>query len=552
MTPKEEISATKPRRLIRFSIRILLLFISLISCVFAYVGFQLNQEIDAPIFWDDAKGTNIKWTARLGSQTYSNPTLSDKYVFVGSNNGAGYNPQFPPTVDLGVMLCFEKRTGEFVWQHANPKLATGRVNDWPLQGVTSSAYAEGNRLWYVSNRCEVVCLDADGFRDGQNDGPFVREVLNGPSDADVVWKYDMIGELNVFPHNISHCNVEVDSERVYVKTSNGVDESHANLPSPDAPSFLVLDRETGEVVWHDNTPGRSIMHGSWGSPRLATLNGTRQILFPGGDGWLYSYIPEGDGNGNPVLLWKYDCNPKTSTYQLGGRGNRNNLLTEPTVYENRIYVTLGQDPEHGEGESRVLCIEPNNRRGDLSPTLVEKGQPHSTPTIENGFRHCLPENGDREIPNPDSAKVWEYIGVDQNKNGTIDKGEPAMHRSLSRVTIGNDCIFVSDMFGYLHCLDLATGDARWVADQLSSVWSTPTIVGDFVFCTTEDGEVKIHRANADPASAKPIATIENANYSSYYANFVVENGVIYFATRNQMIVVEDPNAKNAFQRMFAR
>ena len=44
------------------------------------------------------------------------------------------------------------------------------------------------------------------------------------------------------------------------------------------------------------------------------LGGVPQVIFGGGDGWLYSFAPEGDGKGNAKLLWKFDCNPKTSHY----------------------------------------------------------------------------------------------------------------------------------------------------------------------------------------------------------------------------------------------
>lgn len=113
---------------------------------------------------------NVKWTAKLGSQTYGNPVVANGKVFVGTNNTAGYLKRFPSKVDLGVLLCFKEETGEFLWQHSNTKLPTGRVHDWPFQGVCSTPAVDGDRLWYVTNRCEVVCLDVEGFSDGEDDG----------------------------------------------------------------------------------------------------------------------------------------------------------------------------------------------------------------------------------------------------------------------------------------------------------------------------------------------------------------------------------------------
>ena len=56
-------------------------------------------------------------------------------------------------------MAFDEKTGKFLWQQYYPKLPAGRVNDWPGEGLCSTAYAEPGRLWYCTNRCEVVCLD---------------------------------------------------------------------------------------------------------------------------------------------------------------------------------------------------------------------------------------------------------------------------------------------------------------------------------------------------------------------------------------------------------
>ena len=46
----------------------------------------------------------------------------------------------------GVHARFDIKDGKFLWQHTNEKHPAGRVYDWPLQGVCSAAYAEGDRF----------------------------------------------------------------------------------------------------------------------------------------------------------------------------------------------------------------------------------------------------------------------------------------------------------------------------------------------------------------------------------------------------------------------
>src|SRR5215204_5762707 len=139
-----------------------------------------------PTTWDVKAGTNVKWVAPLGSQTYGNPVVAGGFVLVGTNNELVRDPK--QGGDRGVLMAFRESDGEFLWQATHEKLSSGRVNDWPYQGVCSSPLVEGNRLYYVNNRAELVALDTQGFRDGKNDGPFIDEKLKGEKNADIVWK----------------------------------------------------------------------------------------------------------------------------------------------------------------------------------------------------------------------------------------------------------------------------------------------------------------------------------------------------------------------------
>ena len=126
--------------------------------------------------WDNSKALNIRWWSPLGSQTYGNPVVADGRVFVGTNNGAGHLKRYPSKVDLGCLLAFDEKTGDFLWQHSSEKLITGRVHDWPLQGICCAPLVEGDRLWFVTSRGEVRCLDTKGFHDDEDDGPVKNEL----------------------------------------------------------------------------------------------------------------------------------------------------------------------------------------------------------------------------------------------------------------------------------------------------------------------------------------------------------------------------------------
>jgi outer membrane protein assembly factor BamB len=487
--------------------------------------------VNIPTEWDIETGQNIKWTAKLGSQTYGNPVVANGKVFVGTNNGAGYIERYPSSVDLGCLIAFDEKTGEFLWQHSNEKLPTGRVHDWEYQGVCSAPFVDGERLWYVSNRGEVNCLHVEGFRDGKNAGPFTAEPNENPDEADVIWKFDMMGELGVSQHNMCSCSVTCAGDILLVNTSNGVDESHINIPAPRAPSFIGMDRNTGKVLWTDNSPGTNIVHGQWSSPAYAVLGGVPQALFAAGDGYIYSFDPRGDGEGNSKLLWKFDCNPKSSRWILGGRGTRNNVIGTPAVYDGLVYIAVGQDPEHGEGMGHLWCIDPTKKLdgSDVSPTLAVDAEGNPIPHRRLQVVH--PEQGEREIPNPDSAVVWHYGEVDPDKYNELDF-EEQMHRTIGSVAVKNDLLFIADFSGLFHCVDAKTGERYWTHDLFAATWGSPLIVEDKVYIGDEDGDVTIFRLS------KELEIINEIQMDGpVYSTPIVANNVLYISTNKTLYAI---------------
>lgn len=166
-------------------------------------------------------------------------------------------------------MCFSEKDGKFLWQLTHDKLAAGRVNDWPRQGICSSPAVDGDRMFYVSNRCELVCADTEGFLDGENDGPFTEETLTDKIDGDIVWSLDMIGELGVFPHNLATSSPVYDDKYVYLVTSNGVDEGHIVLPDPYAQVSLPSTKRPVKLSGSRRIRERTSSTASGRAPRWA-------------------------------------------------------------------------------------------------------------------------------------------------------------------------------------------------------------------------------------------------------------------------------------------
>ncbi|RLS34195.1 MAG: serine/threonine protein kinase [Planctomycetota bacterium] len=495
-----------------------------------------NNTPDAtgiPETWDVKKGTNILWSTPLGSQTYGNTVVANGKIYVGTNNYHGYLKRYPKNIDLGVLLCLDEKTGKFLWQHSSQKLPTGLVHDWPDQGICCSPYCEGDRLWYVTSRGEVVCLDAEGFHDNENDSPFTSEENENKDEADIVWKFDMMGQLGTSQHNMCSCSLTCVGNTLYVCTSNGVDESHVNIPAPNAPSFFAIDRNTGKVLWTDASPGKNILHGQWSSPAYAEIGGQAQVIFGAGDGWVYSFDPAGDGAGKSKLLWKFDCNPKASKYSVSGKSERNHLIGTPVIYDNKVYIGVGEDPEHGEGNGHLWCIDPT-KRGDISSELaVDKdGKPIVDPL--DGTRRLQaihPENGEKTAPNPNSGAVWHFVGEDTNGNKKLDF-EEEMHRTMGTCAIKDDLLYVVDSSGAVHCLDAQTGKSYWNYDMFAASWGSPLIADGKVFCGDEDGDVIVFKHGKE---MEELAT--NSCGNSVYSSPIIANDVLYISNKSTLFAI---------------
>ena len=434
---------------------------------------MVSDATGLPTTWDVKTGKNIKWVASLGSQSYGNPTVSDGVVLVGTNNEATRDPKQPG--DRGVVMAFKEATGEFMWQATFEKLTSGRANDWPFQGIASSPLVLDGVAYFVSNRAVLMAVDVQGFQDNENDGPFKEEKLTGKNDPDILWTYDMMEEVGVFPHNLANSSPNYYQNLIYLSTGNGQDESHVNIPSPRAPAIIAIDRTTGKLAWEDASPGDKILHGQWSTPSVGMIGGVMQVVHGQGDGWVRGYEAL-----TGKKLWEFDSNPKDSVWPK----TRNELIATPVIYENVVYIANGQDPEHGEGVGHLYAIDAT-KRGDITK----------------------------------SGMLWHY-----------DK----IRRSISTASIKDGLIYYPDFSGFLHCLDVKTGQPVWTHDMFAAMWSSTMVMDGKIYLGDEDGDVVVMQAGRE----KKILSEVNME-SSVYSTAVTSNGVMFLMTRNQLWAIQE-------------
>jgi outer membrane protein assembly factor BamB len=436
------------------------------------------------------KEKGVKWKAVLGGNAFGGPVIAGGRVFVGTNNDKPRDPSV--TGDKGVVMCFDEATGKFLWQIVHDKLGND-AQDYNEQGVVSTPTVVGDRLYYVSNRCEVICADA----------------IKGK----IVWSLDMIKELHVSPGGLEgcvcSCSPLVLDDMVYVVTSNGVNQATGKPAAPDAPSFLAVHKDTGKVAWKSNLPGMNIMDGQWSNPAAVEVNGQKQVLFPGGDGVLYAFEPK-----TGELIWKFDCNPKKSEFKPAtGIGTRNYLLATPVAVDGKVYIGVGREPEAGPGVGHLWCIDatkkPASKEKDLSP-------------VNDDF-------DPKAAVNKDSGLVWHYGGPNP-KAAAGDRGY-FFGRTMSTVAVHDGLVYAAELDGFLHCLDAQTGKEYWQQDLGGGVWASPYYMDGKVYMGVDNGDLLIFKAGKVAGAPLKIDMTASMKGPPVAANGVlfVNNGSMLYA-----------------------
>jgi len=456
---------------------------------------------------DLASAKNVRWAAWVGDYCSGTPTVAGGKIFVGAM-----------IAHEGVLKCFDEATGKLLWQWKRPcrtDLMADAMNfrQFPKGlGVCSTPAVDGERLYFVDQNCVVQCLDVNGLPP-QSSGE--------PGEAKVLWTFDMYADKSVGSRPSDACNGSplVDGDLVYVPTSNGVDriisvpievDGARKCMAPNAPTLIALDKRTGRFVARDAAPtAAGMLHGQWSSPSMGVVQGRKLIFLGGGDGACYAFEALDGVPDAPVVLktvWRVDCNPpeyhdyggmdKFVYYTLGDKrrpdtlnrandgkfGGVSEIIATPVFYEGRVYVAIGQDPDHGRGRGALTCID-------------------------------AARAGEGE----ESGKVWTYKGLD---------------RSLSTVSIADGLLYIADVAGRLHCVDLETGKANWVYDSTSRVVASTMVADGKVFLPNEKHlDILAAGRTLNVLGKISLGDVE-------WATPVAANGTLYVTSRTRMWAVQ--------------
>jgi len=468
---------------------------------------MVSAETGLPDSFDPATGRNVKWSVPLGTQCYSTPVVAGGRVLIGTNNAEPRDPRHHG--DRGVLMCFHESDGTLAWQLVVPKLEGDIYLDWPQAGMCSPATVEGDRVYTVTNRDEVVCLDLSGMANG-NDGPFRDEGRHmspqdeppmevGPTDADIVWLLDLRTAAGVRPHDSSHCSILLDGPYLYLNTNNGLNSRHDGVEKPEAPSLVVVDKATGRLVAEEREGiSRRIFHSTWSSPAMGEVAGRRLVFFGGGDGVVYAFAAlEGPASAiagvSPVealrCVWRFDCDPTAPkenihSYIRNRHEGPSNIKSMPVFHDGRVYVTVGGDIWWGKNEAWLKCIDAAGS-GDITQTGL----------------------------------LWSY---------------PLDRHCCSTPSVADGLVYAADCGGKVHCVDAQTGRPYWVHDAGGEMWGSTLVADGKVYVGTRRGEFWVLAAGKEKRVLSSIR-LDAAVISTP----VAANGVLYVGTMTRLYALEN-------------
>ncbi len=466
----------------------------------AWTRNMISDERGLPDAFDPQTGSNIQWSVELGTETHSTPIVTGGRIYIGTNNGHPRDPA--QRGDRGVLMCFDERTGRFLWQLVFSKRTEDIYFDWPQSGIASPVTVEHDRVYLVNNRGEVLCLavkEAGGLKNEEALAPRI------------VWQFDLTTGAGIWSHDAAHSGILIHGDYLYLNTGTGVDNTHRRIRTPDAPSLVVLDKRTGQLVARENEHlAPNIFHSTWSAPSLATVNGRPRLFFAAGNGIVYAFETLTNGamehwsNGvmrssspaqpsttpslhPPISLqrvWFFDFDPtapKTNVhrYVSNRRESPSDFFGMPVFQDNRLYVAGGGDIWWGKNEAWLKCLDATGA-GDITTNSL----------------------------------VWSYP-LRKHVLGT-----PAIYRGLA---------FIADCGPTFHCVDAATGKPCWTHELKGEAWASPLAADGKVYLGTRSGTFYIFSASREKHL---LATADLGRPISSTAT--AANGALYVATMNRL------------------
>ena len=379
------------------------------------------------------QGENLVWRADFTGR--STPVVFDGRACAIGRTGDGINKQ-------EVVACFDAGTGRMLWEHRfnvyHTTVPFTRVGWANIEGDPESGYLYAHGVGGL-----LLCLDRAGK---------------------VVWSRSLTEEFGRISGygGRTHSPI-VDEDRVILGFSN------SGWGDQTAPRhrYFAFDKKTGALLWVATPGGRPETITTQATPVVAVINGTRLLIAPNGDGWIYGM--------------KARTGEKVWGFQLAKQG----LNTSVVVSGDRVYATSGDENIDQPTKGRVVCID-GTGTGDVTKThevwrVDELEAAFASPLIHAGRLYVVDDSANMFAIDAASGKnLWQL------NLGTVGKGSPVW---------ADGKIYATEVNGGFRIVRpepdrgvMLDSDLLQVAgERYAEVYASPAVAYGRIYFTTEDG-----------------------------------------------------------------
>lgn len=370
-----------------------------------------TDETNLPTEWSQTE--NIAWVADLPGPSAATPVVSGDYVFVSSAELA--------TGGLKA-LCFDRRTGELLWQHDVP--GGVRLDNRSTYSSPSPA-TDGTRVFFFYGNGELVAFDFDGTK---------------------LWSRNIQEDFGPFAFNWTFASSPLLFEgRLYLQIlQRDVPVNGRGFADRKNESYLLALRpETGETLWRHVRPSQAVAESreAYTTPIPFEYNGREELLVIGGDDltghdpatgkelWRWGtwnptrighwrHVPSPVAGGGVILV----CAPKRDPVYAIEAGGEGQLSDEWIAWTSKNVRPVSSDvptPAFYDGDFFVLSdvrrilsrVEPKTGKVKWSVQTPRMTKYESSPLAADGKIYLMNHVAEVAVMSAEDGQVLNFIDM---------------------------------------------------------------------------------------------------------------------------------------------
>lgn len=333
----------------------------------------VSDATDLPDTWSK-DGRNLVWRQDFTGR--STPVVFDGRVCANGRMGEGIERK-------EAVACWDAETGEQLWKRGfsvyHTSVPWNRVGWGDVAGDPETGYLY---VQFVNGR--FAAFDRDG---------------------NTAWEWRLYEDWGRFSGYGGRTNTPiVDEDRVIAHVIGAPWGSHRG----GGDRWVAFDKKTGEMIWVTEKGGPPKDLNTYATPVIAVVDGRRQLIGGGADGWVYGFDAR-----TGESLWKF---------HLSQRG----LNSSPVVDGTTVYISHSEENVDTGVMGRVVAFDIAGASGDITGSaekwrIEELQAGYVSPAFADGTLYVADNSANLfAIDAATGEKKWEV------NYGTVGKGSPVL------------------------------------------------------------------------------------------------------------------------------